>query len=142
MPDIMFVFDVAASPERVYGALTTAGGIRSWWTRDAELDAVPGGAGTFGFFERARITTIRIDALDAARTVAWTTVDSNVPGWTGTQIGFDLRPDGHDTTFRFSHRGFARHDDAYARTTWGWGTYFRSLELYLITGKGTPHGDR
>jgi len=39
MPDIMHLIKIRVSPERVYEALTTAEGIRNWWTRDAVLDS-------------------------------------------------------------------------------------------------------
>lgn len=38
MPDILHLIRIHASRERVYDAVTTAEGIRSWWTRDADLD--------------------------------------------------------------------------------------------------------
>ncbi len=49
MPDIMHLITICASPERVYQALTTADGIRNWWTRDADLDGEVGGTGEFRF---------------------------------------------------------------------------------------------
>ena len=39
MPDIMHFIRIRAPRERVYQAVTTADGIGSWWTRDAELDS-------------------------------------------------------------------------------------------------------
>ncbi len=42
MPDIMHLISIQSSPERVYQALTTAEGIRNWWTRDADLDSREG----------------------------------------------------------------------------------------------------
>ncbi len=38
MPDIMHLLRIAVPTERVYEALTTADGIRNWWTRDADLE--------------------------------------------------------------------------------------------------------
>jgi uncharacterized protein YndB with AHSA1/START domain len=46
MPDIMHLIKIHASPERIYQALTTAEGIRNWWTRDAVLDSKIGGLET------------------------------------------------------------------------------------------------
>ena len=50
MPDILHRLTIHAPPERVFEALTTAEGIRNWWTRDADLDARIGGAGEFCFY--------------------------------------------------------------------------------------------
>ncbi len=38
MPDVMHLVKVEKPPARVYRALTTAEGIRHWWTRPEELE--------------------------------------------------------------------------------------------------------
>ncbi len=48
MPDIFHYIKIGAPPDRVYEALTTAQGIRNWWTRDVVLDSRVGGVGEFG----------------------------------------------------------------------------------------------
>jgi uncharacterized protein YndB with AHSA1/START domain len=50
VPDIMHLIKIRVSPEHVYQALTTAEGIRNWWTRDADLDSKIGGTGEFRFY--------------------------------------------------------------------------------------------
>ena len=52
MPDIMHLVKIRAAPERVYQAITTAEGIRNWWTRDTVLEPKIGATGEFGFYER------------------------------------------------------------------------------------------
>jgi uncharacterized protein YndB with AHSA1/START domain len=139
MPDIMHLVRMHASPERVYQALTTAAGIRNWWTRDAVLDSKIGGTGEFGFNVRRVVTKIRVDQLEPPVRVGWKTIASNAPGgWDGTTITFDLRGEGSDTVLSCAHRGFAQADEGYTRVTTGWGHYLVSLQLYLETGKGTP----
>jgi uncharacterized protein YndB with AHSA1/START domain len=64
MPDIMHLLKIQVPPEQVYQALTTAKGIRNWWTRDATLDSRPGGTGEFAFYERRVVTGIRVEALE------------------------------------------------------------------------------
>lgn len=76
MPDIMHLIRIQASPERVYQALTTAEGIRNWWTRDAVLDSKIGGTGEFGFHERRVVTKIRVDELKPPVRVGWKTIFS------------------------------------------------------------------
>ena len=53
MQDIMHLIKIHASTERVYGAITTAYGIRQWWTRDAAIEPKVGAAGEFGFNGKA-----------------------------------------------------------------------------------------
>jgi len=142
MPDIMHRIKIHASPERVYQALTTAEGIRNWWTRDAVLDAKIGGSGEFRFYEGQGVTKVSIDHLEPPVRVAWSTISANAPGgWAGTTIAFDLRADGDGTVLAFAHRGFAQADEGYALVTTGWAYFLVSLQQYLETGNGAPHPD-
>ena len=138
MPDIIFLLPIKGAPDRVYESLTEPAGIKSWWTRDASLDGDVEGVGEFGFFNGSRTTKVRIAELQRPERVAWETVESNVPGWTGTRITFEVRPDGEGTVLFFAHRGFATEEDC-GRYTTGWGYYLRSLQQYHETGVGTPH---
>lgn len=142
MPDIMHLVRVRASPKRVYQALTTAEGIRGWWTRDAHLDSRIGGAGEFRFsYKGAFTTTVRIQELKPPTRVVWNTIASFRSEWISTTITFDLRTEGDDTVVSFAHRGFKEADEAYALTTTGWGYYLVSLQQYLETGEGAPSPD-
>jgi uncharacterized protein YndB with AHSA1/START domain len=49
MQDVMHLIKIHAPSERVYEAITTADGIRQWWTRDAAIEPKLGAAGEFGF---------------------------------------------------------------------------------------------
>lgn len=49
MADIMHLLRIRAAPERVYTALATPEGVRSWWTPEADLDLHVGGVGEFRF---------------------------------------------------------------------------------------------
>jgi uncharacterized protein YndB with AHSA1/START domain len=141
MPDIMHLVRIHASPERVYRALTTAEGIRNWWTRDADLESKIGGTGEFRFYEGRSVTRMRVAELRSPVHVGWTTISSFRPEWDGTTITFDLRAEGSDTVLAFAHRGFKQADDIYALTTTGWGYYLVSLQQYLETGRGAPSPD-
>lgn len=98
MPDILHLEKIRASPVRVYEALTTAEGVRSWWTRDAVLDSKLGGWSKFGFYGHKVVTKARVDELKPPVRVLWTTVSSSaLGGWVGTTIAFDLRAESSDT---------------------------------------------
>ena len=143
MPDILHLVKIHASPERVYQALTTTEGIRSWWTRDADLDSEIGGTGEFRFgaYGSPSLTKVSIEELKPPAHVGWKTISSFRPEWSGTSISFDLRPEGSSTALLFAHRGFAQADEIYALTTTGWAYYLVSLQQYLETGKGAPSPD-
>lgn len=143
MPDILHRLTIHASPERIFDALTTAEGIRNWWTRDADIDSRIGGAGEFRFYDGKGVTRVRIDELEPPLRVGWKTISANAPGgWEGTTITFDLITEGNDTVLSFAHRGFAEANDGYARVTTGWAYYLVSLRQYVETGKGAPHADK
>ncbi|MGA7745622.1 MAG: SRPBCC domain-containing protein [Candidatus Aquilonibacter sp.] len=136
MADIMHLVKIAVPPERVYEALTTPEGIRNWWTRDADLDTVAGGTGTFRFHGGNDVTAVAVRELEPPLHVMWKTTSSFRPEWKGTTIVFDLRVDAGGTVLSFAHRGFEAADERYAMTTTGWGKYLQNLKEYLETGRG------
>jgi uncharacterized protein YndB with AHSA1/START domain len=138
MRDIMHLIKIHASSERVYQAITTADGIRQWWTRDAAIEAKVGGAGEFGFYGKRFVAKVTIEELNPVTRVRWKVANS---AWQGNDIEFNLSADGNDTTLLFAHRGFPRADEGYASATTRWGFYLLSLKRYLQTGKGTPNPD-
>jgi uncharacterized protein YndB with AHSA1/START domain len=134
MPDIMHLIRFEAAPENVFAALTSAEGVRAWWTADADLDREVGGVGEFRFYGGAQVTRIRIDELAPPRRVAWTVVDSFRPEWIGSTITFDLRPSKSGTELLFAQRGYPKADENYAVCTTGWGIYFSRLQRHLDAG--------
>jgi uncharacterized protein YndB with AHSA1/START domain len=142
MPDLMHCLRINAPVESVYRAITTADGVRNWWTRDCDLDETVGGAGVFRFYDGRVVANVRIEALKPSGRVGWTTTESTHPaGWEGTTIDFDLRAEGDATVLLFAHRGFAQASEDYARVTTGWAYFLISLQQYLETGKGAPAPD-
>ena len=140
MADIMHLVQIHASPDRVYQALTTADGVRNWWTRDAVLGSKVGDTGEFGFNGHRFVVKVKVDELEPPVRVSWKAI-SGTPGWDGTTITFDLRAAGRDTVLSLAHRGFKQADEGYATATTRWGAYLVSLKQYLETGNGAPNPD-
>jgi uncharacterized protein YndB with AHSA1/START domain len=139
MADIRHLLPIAANPERVYQALTTAEDIRHWWTDNADLEPGVGGKGVFRFHYGQTVeTTVQIINLQYPVLVSWAVLDSFRPEQNDTIITFELRPDGKDTLLHFSQNGFAASDETHALMTTGWAYYLVSLKQYLETGKGAP----
>ncbi len=140
MPDIMHLIRISVPPEHVYAALTTAEGIRNWWTRDADISEAVGGEGEFRFgaYGGGEVTKVKIAELRASKRVVWKVVSSFRPEWEETSIEFDLCAEQGATAVRFAHRGFNEADDTYALCTTGWGYYLVSLQQYLQAGHGAP----
>jgi uncharacterized protein YndB with AHSA1/START domain len=91
MPDIMHRIKIPEPPERIYQALTTADGIRNWWTRDADIDSNVGGTGEFRFYGRRFVAKVKIDELIEPARVGWSVVNA---AWDGNVIQFDVEADG------------------------------------------------
>jgi uncharacterized protein YndB with AHSA1/START domain len=138
MQDIMHLIKIHASSERVYQAITTADGIRQWWTRDAAIEPKVGATGEVGFYGRRFVAKVTVEELNPTTRVRWKVANS---AWQGNDIEFNLKADGNVTTIIFAHRGFPRADDEYASATTRWGFYLLSLKRYLETGKGAPNPD-
>ena len=73
MPDILHLVKIQAPAERAYKALTSADGIRNWWTRDAGLDPRIGGVGEFRFYDGKSTTRIEVVELHPQARVSWRT---------------------------------------------------------------------
>jgi uncharacterized protein YndB with AHSA1/START domain len=129
---------ILASPELVYEALTTAEGIRKWWTTDADLGAEVGDLGVFRFHEGKTVTEVRIDKLRPGTRVEWTVISSRDAHWAGTTITFELDPEGDETGVFFAHRGFVVANRSFAMTNSNWAGCLASLQEYLEIGVGTP----
>lgn len=138
MQDVMHLLKIHVSPERVYEAITTADGLRQWWTRDAAIEPKVGAAGEFGFYGKRFVAKVTVEELSPAKRVRWRVTNS---AWQGNDIEFDLKSDGNDTILLFAHRGFPHANEALASATTRWGFYLLSLKRYLQTGKGTPNPD-
>lgn len=139
MPEIAHLIKIRAAQDKVYQAVSTAEGIRNWWTRDAALDPKVGGAGEFGFYGRRMVIKVNVAELTPPGYVAWDAVSSTGGAFDGTTISFDLRSEEGITRVLFAHRGFQAGRDNIASATTRWGFYLLSLKRYLETGKGTPN---
>ena len=139
MADIDHSIQIAVPANKVYEALTTATGIRSWWTVDADLDQTIGGKGIFRFNYNGIVeTVVHILVLQPPEQVTWKVAHSFRPEQDGTLINFTLRPEQDGTCLSLSQEGYAKKDETFALMSKGWAYYFVSLKRYLETGRGAP----
>ena len=136
---------IDADPAAVYAAITTAEGLRAWWTPTCDADAHVGGAAHFRFGET--FCAMSIEQLDPNRGVRWFCTAARIEHprvtrkdeWAGTEIAFRLTPtiDGK-TRLDFEHVGLVPTSECYDLCSNGWTTHFDSLAAYAQTGRGTP----
>jgi uncharacterized protein YndB with AHSA1/START domain len=121
MADMLHQVYIDAPPQRVYDAISTGEGPKSWWTADTEAETRVGSIAVFGFFKRTTVFRMEIDELTPAKRIRWRCVDGP-DEWKGTEISFELKenPEG-GTVLDFRHGGWRSRDGAYplCNTTWG-----------------------
>ncbi len=135
--DIVHSIDIATTPERLYDALTTRKGIAGWWTPDVKAEPVVGTVNEMSFV--GTTLKFRVDELEPARHVAWSSVDVP-PQWKNTQVIFDITPEEDMVNLKFRHNGFTSLDGDFGITSYSWAQYVRSIKLLLETGEGEPFG--
>ena len=88
---------VAALPDRVFDSLTTVAGLAGWWTSEVSGSPALGRELRFAFGEEAVV--MRVDRADRPTAVTWTCLrHTRFPEWQGTEIAFDVRPQGDGRT--------------------------------------------
>lgn len=133
--------ELAAPPDRVYEAIATADGVRSWWTAGDVAEEV-GGVSRLSFGHGW--TELRVEKLVPGREVEWACVAQRIEHfdptdeWVGTRIRFRMEPldDGRRTRLEFLHEGLAGLgcEEMCAK---GWDHYVRtSLRGLVERGEG------
>ena len=74
--------DLAAPPQKVYEAIATADGVRSWWADGTFAEEV-GGVGRLKFGD-GEWTELRVDRLDPDREVLWTCTGQDISNFDPT----------------------------------------------------------
>ena len=137
---------IAAPPAIVYAALTTAAGLRGWWTQDCDISQQVGEEHHFRFGPHYK--TMRIERLETEREVRWHGTAAHIAmpqlsrkdEWVGTDIVFRLQAlASGQTRLDFEHIGLLPALECYEMCRQGWQHYLGSLQQYAETGRGTPY---
>jgi uncharacterized protein YndB with AHSA1/START domain len=141
-PDYAATLTIDAPAETIYAALTTADGIRSWWTASTEGDAAPGGEFRVEFPAHDVYKIAKVEAGPQPGSVRWQCTDCKLEDWIGTTMDFVLTPAGPGgTELAFTHHGLRPQLDCFESCQSGWDFYLRSLGSYAETGTGQPSRD-
>ena len=131
MTHFTHALEIEASPAAIYAAITTAAGLRGWWTETCDVVNVDDGL-------------LVVELND--REVRWTCVDARIVGldrpdeWIGTSIRFRMQPNGAGRTrLDFEHVGLTPALECYGICEDGWRHFLASLKSWLETGQGTPY---
>jgi uncharacterized protein YndB with AHSA1/START domain len=120
MAEIRHLIPIEAPPAKVFAALATEAGLRSWWTADTSADGKAGGKAEFGFDKRSMTFRMTIETLDPDRQVVWKCHGDN-PEWAGTRLSWRIQPDDGGSLLQFTQSGWKDITDnvAMCNSTWG-----------------------
>ncbi len=141
--------EIAAPAAAVFAAITTAQGLKHWWTTTCDAGAGVGSRSTFRFGKTYNV--MRTEKWIADREVVWqcleqhheATVLDRKDEWAGTRVTFRLeaRPPSA-TLLHFEHEGLTPKLECYQICEKGWDHFLKkSLKDYLETGQGAPFSD-
>jgi hypothetical protein len=125
MADILHSLHMHATPADVWSALTQRGGPGSSWMRNGKVDSLE-------FRLGALVAKMKLAELEVGARVAWKCVDGP-PDWIGTDISFDLLPNGDETVVRFRHRNWKETTDFMGHCSTQWACILFTLKSALET---------
>lgn len=135
MTDVLFCFDIEATPEKVLEALKTTEGIKGFWTSRADVPAEVGATVKVEFAIAPQPFDLRLEQSDE-RTVVWRT-ETFPPHWVGTTVRWDVDARDGGSTVLFRHAGFT-DDEGAGRVAYTWGQIMVRLTAYAESGTPDP----
>jgi len=135
MTDVLFRFDVDATPERVLEAAKTSEGVKGFWTSRADVPAEVGATLKLEFAIAPLPFDLRLEQSDE-RTVVWRT-ETFPPHWVGTTVRWEVDSRDAGSTVSFRHAGFTDDEEA-GRVAYTWGQIMARLKEYAESGKPDP----
>lgn len=138
MTDVRHATMSSATPAQVIAAVTSAEGLRAFWTDQAEAKPEVGSVAVFRFGpDGGDEFRMRIDSIEPEREVTWTCV-SGPPEWQAGTIHWIAGPlpDGR-TMVRFEQRGLPDGYDS-AHISFVWAMVLARLAEYAATGTPDP----
>jgi uncharacterized protein YndB with AHSA1/START domain len=130
--------DLAAPPEKVWVALTTAEGLAAWFGNTATIDLRPGGSAQMKWIEEGHTANMRVERVEEPRVFGFTWHIYGLPDDDPrrTYVEFTLEPAGAGTRLTVVETGFAQlsedaHQTAFDGNTGGWASELAELAAYL-----------
>ena len=153
MHDIVHELTIAAPPEQVFAAITTAAGLAGWWSNDVSVSApgplAEGAEITLGLApdrsspDRAahdRTVQLRVDSLDPLDPfdpplLAHLTCLAGPEEWAGTELAFRVEGDGGEgSVLRLWHGGWEYEDGTLPRCSFQWAMDLDRLRQAVESG--------
>lgn len=135
---------IGASPEVVYEVISEPKHLRQWWPDDADLEVMPGAAGTIRFGDKsdpeAKIVALTVVEAEPSRRFSFRWVYDNDIATSDNSllVTFDLVPSEGGTLLRFTEEGFREKgweaavlEEAYRDHVQGWDYFLPRLVTYV-----------
>ncbi|MCU1581905.1 MAG: activator of Hsp90 ATPase 1 family protein [Microbacteriaceae bacterium] len=136
MVDILHRIGVKdSSADVVFDALTTLGGLSSWWASDTSGSVDVGGVIQLRFLPGG--FDLKLIELTPCASVRWEVVDGPAE-WIGTTVNWEIKQDGDYTIVLFSHAGWKEPVEFMNHCSTKWATFLLSLKSLLESGTGYP----
>jgi uncharacterized protein YndB with AHSA1/START domain len=130
--------ELAAPPDKVWAALTTAEGLSSWFGDEATIDLRPGGAARMTWAGEGFTARMRVERVEEPRVFGYTWGIFGLPDDDPrrTYVEFTLEPHGTGTRLTVVETGFAQlsdeaHRKAFGGNTEGWAKELGELAAYV-----------
>jgi uncharacterized protein YndB with AHSA1/START domain len=138
MPDMHHEIHIQAPVNKVYCAIATQEGLRSWWTADSVVESREEGSAEFGFFKRATLFRMRITEMVPNTRVVWKCL-GETDEWKGTELTWDLSKNEDGTALRFKHGGWKSVGGHFGLCNSTWGMLMYRLKDYAEGGNPGPY---
>lgn len=133
-------FTVEHSAEEVFKAITN---VRGWWTGDIDGNADTSGAEFTYRYADLHYSKQKVTELVPDQKLVWRVTEARLtflenPGeWVGTEIAFEIVPQGVRTELRFAHQGLRSDFECFDTCSSGWRFFVNeSLRQSITTGEG------
>lgn len=130
--------ELAAPPNKVWAALTTAEGLSAWFGDEATIDPRPGGTGRMTWTAEGVTAQMRVERVEEPTVFGFTWGIYGLPEEDPrrTYVEFTLEPLGAGTRLTVAESGFAQlpediHRTAFGGNTEGWAKELGDLAAYL-----------
>jgi uncharacterized protein YndB with AHSA1/START domain len=140
MKVIHHVFDLDASPGKVWWALTEPDGMAKWWSTRVQSDGSAVGEVTHWTFAGDFNPIMKVTAVAEPTSLAWQCIGGHEP-WQDNTFQFDIAElgDGRTRVRFWQHYATELDDDAYGIYSYNWAYYLESLRLLCVDGTGKPY---
>jgi uncharacterized protein YndB with AHSA1/START domain len=141
--DFIATFIVDKSPEEVFAAVNN---VRGWWSGNIEGETDALGSEFTYRYKDIHYTKQKITEFVPSRRVVWHIEEAYLnfteqpDEWVGTDVTFEITPQGDETELRFTHRGLVPEFECFEKCSSAWGFYVNgSLKRLITSGEGEPN---